>query len=167
MSDYHRTTRECAVSELRPELRQAIERHFQEHGLGDLASEILACCETTAEKKNTPQLLAWLQGGLDTTVHTAMLLTPQWLIWVRSGDRSGLGLTAAQLTMIQVKPYRSFLTGDTGIELAGYVGDSAKRMRGLIGTGDDPAAQKFCEAVQQEIARVKPPRKGFFSGLGG
>lgn len=167
MSDYSRTTRECAVSELRPELRQVIQGYFQEHELGDPETEALACCETTAQKKNTGRLQAWLQGELDTTVYTAMLLTPQWLIWVRSGDRSGIGLTAAQLTMIQARPYRSFITRDTGIEISGYVGDAAKRTRGYIGTGDDPAAQKFCEAVQQEIAKVTPPRKGLFSWLGG
>jgi hypothetical protein len=167
MSDYDRSTRECVAGELRPELAQAIRSYFQDHDLGDVESEAILCCETTSQKKSAGRLQARLRDDLDSTVHTALLLTPQWLIWVRSGDRSGLGLTAAQLTMIQARPYRSLLTGDTGLEVFGYVGDSSHRLRGYIGMGPEPAAQKFCEAVQQAIARVTPPRKGLFGWLGG
>ncbi len=168
MSDYSRVTRICAVSELRPELLQAIRSYFQDHELGDLETETLICCETTSQKKSAGRLQARLRDDLDSTVHTALLLTPQWLIWVRSGDRSGLGLSAAQLTMIQARPYRSLLTGDTGLEVFGYVGDSSHRLRGYIGMGPEPAAHKFCEAVQQAIAQVSPPpRKGLLGWLGG
>lgn len=168
MSDYHRSTRECAVNELRPELLQAIRSYFQDHDLGDVETEPLICCETTSQKKSAGRLQARLREDLDSTVHTALLLTPQWLIWVRSGDRSGLGLSAAQLTMIQARPYRSLLTGDSGLEVFGYVGDSSHRLRGYIGMGAEPAAQKFCEAVQQAIAQVSPPpRKGLLGWLGG
>ncbi|QLQ05044.1 MAG: hypothetical protein HZY76_02325 [Anaerolineae bacterium] len=117
MSDYHRSTRACAVSELRPELGQAIRGYFADHEPGDVESETILCCETTSHKKQMGRLQAWLRGDLDATVHTALVLTPQWLLWVRSGDRSGPGLTAAQLTMIQARPYRSLLTGDTGLEV--------------------------------------------------
>lgn len=156
------------MSELRPELGQAIRGYFADHELGDVESETILCCETTSHKKQMGRLQAWLRGDLDATVHTALVLTPQWLLWVRSGDRSGPGLTAAQLTMIQARPYRSLLTGDTGLEVFGYIGDSSHRLRGYIGLGTDPAAQKFCAAVQQAIAQVSPPpRKGLLGWLGG
>ena len=168
MSDYNRTTRECLVSQLRPELLQAIQNYFQEHKLGDLETEILICCETISKKKSTSRLVSWLNGESDTTIHTGMLLTPQWLIWVRSGDRSGLRMTAANLTAIQVKAYTSALTHDTGLEVFGYLGDSPSRVRGYIGLGADLAAQRFCEAVKQAIAKVNPPsKKGILHWLAG
>jgi len=47
MSNYHRITRECTVSQLHPELRQAIQSYFQAHDLGNPETESLMCCETT------------------------------------------------------------------------------------------------------------------------
>jgi len=44
MGNYHRTTRECSMSQLQPELRQAIQSHFQEHDLGDPETESLMSC---------------------------------------------------------------------------------------------------------------------------
>jgi len=88
-----------------------------------------------------------------------MLFTSQWLIWVRSGDQSGTLLTAANLKEIQVKPYKSKLMKDTGLEISGYVGDSKNRVRGYVGMGSELSAQKFCEEVKKTIIKVKPPSK--------
>ena len=168
MSDYNRTTRECSVSQLHPELRQAIRRYFEEHELGDLEAETLMCCETLSEKKNISRLVSLLKGAEDTTIHTGMLLTSQWLIWVRRGDQSGTLLTAANLKEIQARAFTSILVKDTGLEIFGYIGDSKGKMRGYIGTGSELAAQKFCEEVQKAIANVTPPtQKGWPKWMGG
>jgi hypothetical protein len=42
------------------------------------------------------------------------------------------------------------------MEVSGYIGDSKGRVRGYIGMGPEPAAQKFCEQVQQAIEKVTP-----------
>ena len=168
MSDYNRTTRECSVSQLHPELRQAIRSYFQEHELGDPQAETLMCCETISEKKNAGGLVSWLNGELDTTIHTGMLLTSQWLIWVRSGDKSGTLLAAADLKQISVKAYTSILTQDTGLEVSGYIEDSKGLMRGYIGMGSELAAQKFCDEVKQAITKANPPtKKSWPKWLGG
>ena len=168
MSDYNRTTRECFVSQLNPELRQAIRRYFQEHKLGDLEAETIMCCETISTKRNFSKLVSLLKGVLDTTIHTGMLLTSHWLIWVRSGDRSGTHLAAAYLENISVRESFSLLTQDVGLEVSGYLEDSKGRMRGYIAMGAEPAAQKFCDEVKQEIAKVKPPRqRGLPKWMGG
>ena len=168
MSDYNRTTRECPVSQLHPEARQAIRNYFKEHELGDLVTESLICCETVSEKKNLSGLASWLSDDLDTTIHTGMLLTSHWLIWVRSGDRSGTHLAAANLENISVRESFSLLTQDVGLEVSGYLEDSKGRMRGYIAMGVEPAAQKFCDEVKQAIAKVKPPRqKGLPKWMGG
>jgi len=168
MSDYYRTTRECSLGQLRPELLYAIREYFQKHQLGDLETETLFCCETTSEKKNVGRLASLLSDDPDTMAYTGVVLTSQWLIWARSGDQSGMVVTAASLKEIQVKAFASMLTKDTGLEIDGYIGDSKGRVRGYLGMGPELAAQKLCEQVQQAIIKLKPPtRKGFLRWLGG
>ncbi len=157
MSDYQRTTRECPVSQFHPELREAFRRYFEEHALADGELETLLSCETISRKEEAGWLPAFLQGAQDETIMTGMVLTSQRLVWVRRGDRSGLVLNAADLKQIQVKAYKSLFTKDTGLEVFGFIGDSRGQVRGLIGMGTEPAAQKFCEEVSQAISKVAPP----------
>jgi hypothetical protein len=159
MSPYNRTTRECPVNELRPELHQAIQDYFQEQQLGDPETETIICCETVSTKERTGRLPSWLDGEGDTTVYTGMLLTSQQFIWVRSSDDSGVVLTAANLNEIRVRAYTPFLTSDAGLEVYGFIGDSKGRIRGYIGMGPEADAQKFCEAVVQAVDTVNPPLK--------
>jgi hypothetical protein len=168
MSDYNRTTRECSVSQLHPELRRAIQSYFQDHELGDLEAETLMCCETISTKRDFGRLAPLLKGVGDTTIHMGMLLTSQWLIWVRRGDQSGIVLNAANLKEIQVRTYLSILTRDAGLEISGYIRDSKCRVRGYIGMGAELAAQKFCGEVQKAITSVNPPtKKSWPKWLGG
>lgn len=156
------------MSQLHPELLQAIQSYFQEHKLGDLEAETLMCCETISEKKNLGRLVSMLEGAGDTTIHTGMLLTSQWLIWVRKGAQSGILLSAANLKEIQVRPYTAILRKDTGLEIFGYIEGSKGRVRGYIGMGAEVAAQKFCEEVRKTISTANPPVKnGLFKWLGG
>jgi hypothetical protein len=159
MGDYIRTTRGCLVSQLRPELLQAVRDYFQEQQLGDVEAETRMCCETISKKKITDRRVSWPADKTDTTVHTGMLLTGQILLWVRSGEQSGIRLTAANLKEIQVKAYSSRLTKDTGLEISGYVRGSRGRVRGYVGMGPELAAQNFCEEVRRAIVEAKPPRK--------
>jgi hypothetical protein len=168
MSDYNRTTRECSVSQLHPELRQAIQSYFQEHNLGDPEAETLMCCETISTRKSSSGLVSLLKGAGDTTIHMGMLLTSEWLIWVWRGDQPGTVLNAANLKEIQARTYQSFLTKDTGLEILGYIRDSKSPVRGHVGMGAELAAQKFCEEVEKEISKVNPPpKKSLPKWLGG
>jgi hypothetical protein len=168
MSDYNRTTRECPVSQLHPEVRKALRKYFQEHELGNLETETLVCCETVSEKKSAGGLASWLNDELDTTIHTGMILTSEWLIWVRSGDKSGTLLAAASLKNITVREYFSILTQDTGLEVTGFLEDSKSRIQGNIAMGRDLAAQKFCDEVKQAITKANPPtKKGWPKWMGG
>ena len=157
MSDYIRRTRECSLGQLRPELVRAIREYAQNHHeLGNVEVEVLMCCETTSEKKSAGALAALLGDDPDTLLYTGMLVTPQWLIWARHGDQSGVTVSSAKLHDVQVRAFASRLLQDTGIEVSGYIGDSKGRVRGYIGMGPEPAAQKFCEQVQKAIDQVKP-----------
>ena len=159
MSEYIRTTRECSVNQLHSELRQAIQKYFQEQKLGHLEAETLMCCETISRKRNVSKTFAWLSGKPDAIIYTGMLLTSHWLIWVHYGDVSGTLLNAANLSEIRAQFYTPLFTKDAGLQIVGYIGDAKARVRGYIGMGTDLAAQKFCEEVKQAINKINPPVK--------
>jgi len=159
MSAYIRFTRECSFGQLRPELVRAIREYAQNHReLGDVEGDVLMCCETTSEKERAGALAALLGDDPDTILYTGMLVTPQWLIWARNGDQSGIVVSSAKLQDVQVRAFASRLVKDTGMEVSGYIGDSKGRVRGYIGMGPEPAAQKFCEQVQKAIEKASPKR---------
>jgi len=157
MSDYNRTTRECTVNHLHPELFTAVRKHFQEHELGNPEIETLLCYQTVSKKKDTNKLVSWMNDGLDTTVYMGVLFTSQWLIWVRSGDKSGIQLSSAELKLISVKVYASLLPREFGVEIAGHVEGSKGVMRGVIAMESVSAAEKFCDEANQAILKVRPP----------
>ena len=159
MSDYNRTTRECSVRQLHPEVFLALRNYFQEQKLGDLEAETVLCCETISTKKNVGGLFSQLNSTADITIHTGILLTSDWLIWVRSGDKSGTVLSAATLSNIVVSTYKSMFVDDTGLEIFGYIEGSKRAVKGYIGMGPESATQKFCDDVKQAITGVNPPKK--------
>ncbi len=159
MSTYNRTTRECPVNELHPELYQAIQDYFQAQQPVAPEAEIVLCCETVSRKNPANRLVSWLTDGLAPTVYTGMLLTPQKLIWVRSAEGSAVVLAAADLKEIRVTIATSFFTHESRLEVRGYVEGFKGLVRGYIGIGPEPVAQKFCDEVRQAIAKVNPPPK--------
>ena len=167
MSSYNRTTRECFVSQLHPELRQAVQNYFQAHNLGDPETESLMCCETISEKKDTGKLVSWLGGETDTTVHMGVLFTSEWLVWARKGDQSDTVLHAATLKEIRVSAYEPLLMKEPGLEISGFAETSKGRVRGYIGMGPEAASQKFIEAIGKAVAELRPParKRGIFKWL--
>jgi hypothetical protein len=173
MSNYRRYTRACDFNQLRPELYQAIQNHIQTQQLENIETELLMCCETTSEQKNKGGLTAWLEGNVDTLYYTGMLVTPQWLVWARHGDKSGTTVSAAKLKDLQVNIFTPKLFKDRGIEVFGYINNSKRRTGGYtggyIGLGSEEAAQKFVEVVVQAIEETRPKtpptKRRFFGGL--
>ncbi len=158
MSNYRRFTRECTLEQLRPELLHALREYLLGHGLADVETQIVMCCETISEKQKTNFLASLLGEERDDTYYTGAFFTPQVLVWVRSGDKTGATVVSAQLREIRVRPFASPLVRDAGLEVIGYVGDSKARIRGYIGLGTELAATKFCEAVKEAVDKVNPPR---------
>ncbi len=152
MSDYNRFTKVCSLNELRLELSRAIHNYIQEQSLDSIEEEIVMCCETTSTRKHTDMLSALMRE--DTIYYTGILFTPEWLIWARSGDKSGTQVFSANFKDVRVAAYNSKLVKDTGLEVIGYMGNPSKRMRGYIGLGPEEAARQFCEAVKQAEEKV-------------
>jgi hypothetical protein len=167
MIGYTSTTRECSASRIHPSLYQAVREYFQTHQVGDLDAETLLCCETTSDKQNPGKLASFLDGNPDSTVHFAILLTAEWLIWARSGDRSGTLVTGTKLNLIRVKAFVAKRTKDMQLEVSGFMADSKEYVRGNLEMGPDDAAQKFCEVVVKAVLKANPPEKRKFFGLTG
>jgi hypothetical protein len=169
MSGYARTTRECPIDQVQPGLYKIVQEYFQKHQLGDPVTETRLCCETVSEKKEPAGLgvllAPLLNEGSDTTIHLAMLLTADWLIWARSGDRSEIIVTGARLKFIQVKAFVSRRTKYMELEVTGYINDTKESVRGNLQLGSDLAAQKFCDEVGQAVRKAHPPTKRRFFGL--
>jgi hypothetical protein len=87
-------------------------------------------------------------------IYTAVLLTATELIWARGALQDEIKVNGADLKFIRVKPYASMFISDSGLQVSGIIGNSATA--GYIGMGPEPAAQKFCEEVQQAIAKINP-----------
>ena len=159
MSEYDRTTRECSVNQLHPEVFHALKTYFHEKNLGSLETETVLCCETISTRKSASGLYSLLSPSVDTTIYTGVILTSERLIWVRSGDTSGTMLSAANLNHIIVNTYKSMFVNDSGLEIIGYIGDSKLVVKGYVGMGPEPATQKFCDEVKQAIIRINPPKQ--------
>jgi hypothetical protein len=159
LADYYRTTRECSLDGLQPELVQAMRDYIENQKLVGIENEILMCCETTSEQKThnkSSGLLTWLgEGDPDTIVHTGMFVTPEWLVWARKGDKSGMLVTSAHFRNVKVKPFFSRFNDDTGLEVSGFIGDAPGRVKGYIGMGPEDAAQRFCAEVVQAADKLR------------
>jgi hypothetical protein len=159
MSEYKRTTRACPLSQIPSEPLKALRDYFKEHKLGDLDTEILACCETVSELVKENKLLAWLEGERDKVIHSWILLTSKRVVWVRSGDQSGLVTNTAELTQVRVRKYKAIFSRDTGLELFGFIGIPKTRLRGYLGMGTEPAAEEFFELLSDTITELQPPKE--------
>src|SRR4051812_17868396 len=95
MSEYQRTTRECAFTELQPDLLTAIRRHAELHHLDDPTAQALICCETISVRPRHG-FLSRLTGGSARPL-TGVVVTPRLLIWAMSDPRQGAWAVSARL----------------------------------------------------------------------
>jgi hypothetical protein len=118
------------------------------------------CCETTTEKISTGRLDTWLSENTDTITYLALLVTPQRLVWARSGDRSATVAASAKLKELRVKVFRHKLSEDIGLDVYGHVEGARTRVGGRLMMGPESAGRKFCEEIKHAMDSVSPPRTG-------
>jgi hypothetical protein len=158
MSQYKRSTRECAFEDLQPDLRQAMHAYLLQRNLAEVETQIEMCCETVSERQKPGVRLPFFGDHSDQVYHTGMFLTPDWLVWAHSGDQTGTKVMSAHLSLIHVRPYTSLVMNDTGLEVAGYMAGSNAAIRGYLGLGEEAAAQKFCDLVKKATDKANPHR---------
>jgi len=165
MFGYARTTRFCPVRQINPDLARVIRDFFQTHQLGDAESETVQCCETISTRPTPNRRVGILDGNPDNTIHLAIVLGADWLVWARNGDQTGTIVTGAKLQVLKVKVYVRRNSKNMELEISGFMAGTKDYARGSLELGPDVAAQKFCEAVVAAILKAKPPAKTKFFGL--
>jgi hypothetical protein len=163
MSAYHRVTRQCALGELRPELLRAVREHARQVGAGELDDDVEICCQTRSEISDPGRMASWLLGDPDQVHYGAVILTSQWLVWARSGDKTQAVAASALLNSLRVTVRASPNSQEIEIEVAGIFGNSQRRIRGVLAFGAEPAAQKVCDEIVAAVQRLnpQPKHKGF------
>jgi hypothetical protein len=157
MSDYRRTTRECTLNRLRPELARAIRDHARQQQWDNLEADVLMCCETTAEKISTDRLDAFLHSDIDSITYLALIATPLRLIWAHSGAHTATGAASAQYKDMRLKIFRPKHTQDIAIEIYARMDGTREKAGGRMMLDSSPTAQKFCDAVMRATDILYPP----------
>ncbi len=156
MREYQRSTKECRLGELRPELVAAIrgylEKHLDKDEIGGFEGEIVLCAETTSER-----LKKRLMGGGDKIRQTALVLTPNLLIWSTTDQKQGPATMAVRLKDADIKDFKSPLPQieDSGLEVVGFPLGATERVSAFIGLGSEAAAQKVRETIQAMARQAK------------
>lgn len=156
MGDYTRTTQELSFGRLRPEIHAAVEGHIEERELGDIESTLLFCCETENKKRKRGPLGKLPRSPDPDPVHyTAAIVTPDWLIWARSGEKSGTSVVSMRLAEIEVHDYRyGDLIADSGVSVFGFIGRAPRKSELFIGLGEESAAVEFRRILEEAVERA-------------
>ena len=145
MGDYKRTTRECTLNTMRPELSAAIRMHVEKHNLGDILSTAVVCIETTSEK-----IKKGLFGGTE-IIYQGAVLTKGWLVWAAGGTKAPMGALSARLNQVTVQDYAitefAKMIPDTGVQVHGLYTDMSEAASAFIGLAENAAGRKFREAL--------------------
>jgi hypothetical protein len=161
VADYHRTTRECTLDQLRPELAEAVRAYAQRQQWDNLEAEVLACCETTAERICTNRLDAWLNSSTPAITQLALIGTPDRLIWVFNNSANvgaaSAGAASAQYKDMRLKIFRPKNSPDFSLDIYARMDGTREKTGGRFMLGSSPDAQKFCEAIMRATDTLYPP----------
>ena len=155
MSKLTRSTRECSVRQLSPELLTALRDYFTLRGLGEPETECTACTETISERLSSNSLETTRQN----ISKMAVVMTNNHLVWVRVEAGSAPLAVGADLALITVRPYKGLFSTDQGLDINGLIENSSRSVHGVIAMGPEEASSRFCEKVQEAIKKLNPPRE--------
>jgi hypothetical protein len=164
MSHIQRTTRECTLAELRPELVEAIRAYAQRQQWHDLETQVAACAETTTERSNTNLLDALLNGGAATISHLALIATPDRLIWAFSSDRAGAGVAtvgaaSAQYKDMRLKIFTPKNKAAIAVDIYARMDGTREKTGGRFMLDDGPDARHFAAEIKRITDPLSPPRE--------
>ena len=153
MGEFKRSSRECLPSELRSDIRSSMCKAAAARGI-DLDAPVY-CCETVTESSKRGFFAAMRGTDPDPTHYIGVVLTSEWLVWARSGPKSGILVQMAALKDLTVSDYDSRVGDDTGVQLSGMINDAPKRVTVFLGLGSDPAAGKFKLALKSALEEAR------------
>lgn len=146
-----RKTRVCALDTLDEDLKFAIHAHGLRYGLNDLDSDIRMCCETLSVRQKKG---FW--GGVQTTL-SAVYVTPKWLVWADSTDRSDASVNASQLIHVDIWEDRAAtgypITVDEGLNITGIYTVQNKTGMAFIALDSNAEGRKFRQVLEEILSR--------------
>ena len=152
MNRITRKTRICRLDTLDEELKSAIHVHALKHGLNDLESNVLMCCETLSVR---PKKGFW--GGIQTTL-SAAFVTPKWLVWADSTDRSDASVSASQLIHVDIWDDRattnSSITANEGLSITGRYTVKNRMGMAFIALDSKADGRKFRQVLEEALSRA-------------
>jgi len=154
MNAYSRSTHECTLADLHPELVTAIRSHIEKYKLRDVESSLLICCETTS----TTKITGFFASGSESTL-TGMLVTDQLLVWTNGKKGDKPIVRSALLRNIDAQDFENTamyqVNPDSGLNVTGRYTDVTKQGQAFIGLGTDPAGEKFRQVLQHAIQKAQ------------
>ena len=152
MADYQRSTRECTIDGMRPELSAALRAYAARRGLEDEIDSALTCCETVSSQEKRRLFRRTEEVSLQ-----AVVLTPRWLIWAAGKEGEPPGVFGTRLREIRVEDYEKSsmyqLQEDRGVNIFGLkTGDGIGSA--FIGLGPEPAARRFRDKLKEAVANA-------------
>jgi hypothetical protein len=168
MPEFRRITRAYDLDQLRPELVRAILEHLEAQQLSHLTNEVIACCETISDKVGASWYDVLFGDTSEALSYLALVLTPQRLIWARSGERSAPTVASALLLKdLIAKVFRPYNTADFGLKLSVRMKGTRMVVNGELLLGPEPAAEKFCIALGEAMGFniMAPPPKPWWDRL--
>ena len=160
MGDWNRTSKECTPESLNSENMAAIRKHLETYNLGPILDDYLLCIETTSEKKKK----GLFGGGGDKQVIVSVIVTPRWLVWAVTGDKSGTGTLSTQLRDAVITDYTKSdffkMVPDNGIQVTAtftgtFAGSPTESGTMFIPTGDEAITQRFKKTVIHAVQESK------------
>ena len=147
-----RKTRACMLETLDEELKAAIRAHGAKHGLDDIETHILMCCETISIRQKKGFL-----GGLRTTL-SAVYVTPKWLVWADSVNQNDAHVGTAQLKHIHVSRYQNIddhsFALDQGLNITGHFTNENKTGMAFIVLDSASDGQKFRRVLEEALGKA-------------
>ena len=147
-----RKTRLCTLATLDEDLKAAIHAHALQYGLNDLESDILVCCETLSARQTRG---FW--GGIKTAL-SAVYVTPKWLVWADSTDRSDANVGASQLIHVDIWDYQTTtvypITAEVGLNITGRYTDMNRSGMAFIALDANTDGRKFRQALEDALSKA-------------
>lgn len=152
-SPFERSTHQCErVSDIRPDVLEALRAYVEKYELGDFESSAIACrvTDSVSVKKHGRK-----KGG--DAQYTAIILTPVLLLWATAwmGD---ITVAWARLSEIEVGNYVDSpdydLIPDSGIDVFGFIKGGPERGSAFVGLGLEPAAEEFRITLGDSVVKA-------------
>ncbi len=157
IKDYTRATRECALDNLRPELRTAILEHAQAEQLGDLSAYELFCIETKSERLAARRGFGFLGARRASLAHySAALLAPPWFLWAVTSADGGTAAFSAHLDSMQVREHNDLVApGDDGSTILPARPASGEHTPVFLGMEPGYIATSFKRRLREELEKIR------------